>query len=73
MFWINIYKKDLHAFFYKQRQAKNKAKANQHPEAELPLFENYSLSYPRYQPKIIEGILKNVQKKRWVCFNVMIT
>ena len=32
--------------FYKQRQAgigKNYAKTKQHPEAELSLFENYSL------------------------------
>ena len=51
--------------FYKQRQAeigkKNQAKAKQHPEAELLLFENYLLSSStlRYHPKIISHILKN--------------
>ena len=38
----------LHAFFYQQRQAgigkKKQAKPKQHPEAELLLFQNYSLS-----------------------------
>ena len=42
-------------FFYKQRQAdigkKNQAKAKQRPEAELVLFENYSLSSSTLSPK----------------------
>ena len=43
--------------------AKNQAKANQHPEAELQLFENYSLSlHPRFYTKILGDILKNVRK-----------
>ena len=42
---------------------KNLAKAKQHPEAELLLFENYSLFFHLpYHPKIIGNILKNVQK-----------
>ena len=35
---------------------KNQAKAKQHPDTELLLFENYSLSSSRYYPKIIEDI-----------------
>ena len=54
--------------FYKQRQTKltkNQAKAKQHLETELLLFENYSLSFHRYHPKMVRGycILKNVQKQ----------
>ena len=51
--------------FYKQCQAqmaKNQTKAKQHPETELLQFENYSFSSSSYHPKIIEDILKNVQK-----------
>ena len=39
--------------FYKQRQAE--AKARQHPEAELPLFENYS-------PPLSTLLFKNIRK-----------
>ena len=42
--------------------AKKQAKAKQHPEAELLLLENYSLSLPNYHPKTIGDIIKNVQK-----------
>ena len=42
--------------------ARNQAKAKQHPQAELLLFDNYSLSHPRYHPKILGDILKNMQK-----------
>ena len=49
----------LHAFLYKQyfskqRQAKigkNQAKPTQHPETELLLFDNYSLSSPTLSSK----------------------
>ena len=33
--------------------AKNQAKAKQHPEAELLLFEIIRFSHPHYHPKII--------------------
>ena len=42
--------------------ARNQAKAKQHPQAELLLFDNYLLSHPRYHPKILRDILKNMQK-----------
>ena len=42
--------------------AENWVKAKTRPEAELLLFENYSLSSSTYHQKMIEGILKNVQK-----------
>ena len=41
-------------YFYKQRQpetGKNQAKAKQHPEAELLLFENYLLSSSKLSSK----------------------
>ena len=42
---------------------KNQAKAKQHPETGLFLnFENYSLSSALCNPKIVEDILKNMQK-----------
>ena len=44
----------------KLKCAKNKAKAKQHTEAELLLFEKFSHSSPRNQPRIIGDILKNV-------------
>ena len=34
---------EQHFHFYKPQQAKNEAKAKQHPDVELSLFENYSL------------------------------
>ena len=42
--------------------AKNQAKGKQHLEAKLLLFEYHWLFHPRYHPKIIGNILKNVQK-----------
>ena len=42
--------------------AKNKAKAKQHPEAELLLFENNWSPHPRYRPKII-GDIKMYKKQ----------
>ena len=61
---------NIHAFFIsnifisnaKLKLANNQAKARQHPEVELLLFENYSLFYPRYHPKIVEDILNNLLK-----------
>ena len=55
-----------YTLFYKQRRSKltkNQAKAKQQPEAELLLFENYSLSSSRHYPKLIGDIIKNVQKQ----------
>ena len=51
--------------FYKQRQAeigKDQAKAKQHPETELLLFENYLLSTPTLSSKNNRRYSKNVQK-----------
>ena len=42
--------------------AKIQAKAKQHPEAELLVFENYSLFHLGYHPKIMGDVLKNVLK-----------
>ena len=42
--------------------AKNQAKAKQHPQAELLLFEYYSLSTPRLSSKNNRRYSKNVQK-----------
>ena len=61
---------NIYAFFIsnifisnaKLKLANNQAKARQHPEVELLLFENYSLFYPRYYPKIVEDILNNLLK-----------
>ena len=44
--------------------AKNQAKAKQHPEAKLLLFENYSQSSSTL---IIGHILKNKEKNKCVC------
>ena len=41
---------------------KYQAKAKQHPEGELLLFENYLFSYPQYHLKIIGYIFKNLKK-----------
>ena len=43
--------------------AKNQANANQHPEAELLLFENYSHSSSTLLSKVIGNILKKASKK----------
>ena len=48
--------------------AKNQTKAKQQPEAEIFLFENYSLSSSRYHRKKIRDILKNAKKNEYVCF-----
>ena len=41
---------------------KNQAKAKQHLEAHLLLFQNYSIFNSCYHPKIIGDILKIAQK-----------
>ena len=60
-------------FFYKQHfftqheaGTDKKANAKQDLEAELLQFENYSLSFSRYDLKIVGYILKNVLKKKCV-------
>ena len=45
--------------------AKNQAKAKQHPDAELLLFENYSLSTPTLSSKNKMRFSKNVQKSKY--------
>ena len=60
----------VHAFFisntwlkfYKQGQAQIGKQSKRHPEAELSLFEIFLFLYPRYHPKIITDIIRNVQK-----------
>ena len=52
--------------------AKHQANAQQHPEAELLLFDNYShssstLSCYNSNYKLVEHILKNKQKNKCVC------
>ena len=52
--------------------AKNQAKAKQHPEAELLLFENYSLSFSTLSSKNNKLFSKNCTKNKCVCFNEVI-
>ena len=53
--------------------AKNQAKAKQHSETELLLFENYLLSSSMFlHTKIIGDILKKCTKNKCVCFNKVI-
>ena len=55
--------------------AKNWAKARQHPEAKLLVFElllTFSLLHPRYHPKIIGDILKIKQGNKCVCIHKII-
>ena len=54
----------------KLKLAKNQAKAKQHPESELLLFENYSLLSSNL-PKVAGDILK-IYKNKCVCFNEVI-
>ena len=44
--------------------AKNQAKAKQHPEAELLLFENYSLSSSTLSSKYNRGYSKKCTKRQ---------
>ena len=65
--------KIIHAFFVSNtfisnawlKLAKNQANAKHHPEAELPLFENYSRSSSKFSSK-------NKQKTKCVCINEII-
>ena len=52
--------------------AKKQAKGKQNPEAELLLFENYTLSSLCYHPKLIPDILRNMQKNKCVCLNEIV-
>ena len=56
----------------KLKLAKNQAKAKQHPEAELLLFENYSLSFSALSSKNNKLFSKNCTKNRCVYFNEII-
>ena len=49
--------------------AKNQAKAKQHPEVELLLFENYSLSSYILSSKTNLRYRKKCAKNKCVCFN----
>ena len=49
--------------------AKNQAKAEQQPEAEILLFENSSHTSSRHHPKIIGHVLKTKQKNMYVCIH----
>ena len=46
---------------------KNQAKAKQHPEAELSLFENYSLSSSMLSSKNRRKYSKKSTKNKYVC------
>ena len=54
----------------KLKLAKIQANVKQHPEAELLLFIH--ILHPRYQPEIIEHILKNKQNKKCLCIHEII-
>ena len=61
--------------FYKKRQAeigKNQAKAKQHPEAELLLIENYSLSSSTLSSKNNRRFSKKRTKNKCFCFNEVV-
>ena len=53
----------------KLKLLKNQAKAKQHPDAELSLFENYSLFSFTLSSRNNMRYTKNVQKKKYVCLN----
>ena len=53
--------------------AKNQAKAKQHPEAELLIPENYSLSSSTLSPKNNRKHSKICTKDKHVCLNVVIS
>ena len=53
----------------KLKLAKNQAKAKQHPEAELLLFENYTLSLSMLSSKSNMRYSKIIAKNKCVCFN----
>ena len=70
----------MHAFFISNtfisnarlKLAKNQAKAKQHPEAELSLFKNDSLSSTRLSSKNNRRYSKKCTKSKCVCFNEVI-
>ena len=53
--------------------AENQAKTKQHPEAELLLFENYSLSSSTLSFKNNRRYSKKCRKIRCVCFNEVLS
>ena len=53
--------------------AKNQAKAKQHPNAEILLFENYLLSAPTLSFKNNRRYSKKVQKTKYACLNKAIS
>ena len=71
---------DLHPFFISNallsnarlKLTKNQAKAKQHHETELLLFENYSLSSSTLSCKNNCGYSKKCTKNKCVCFNEVI-
>ena len=52
--------------------AKNQTKGKQHLEAELALFENYSLSSSMLSSKTNMRYSKKFAKNKFVCFNKII-
>ena len=52
--------------------AKNQAKAKQHPEAELLLFQNYWLSSSTLSSQNSRRYSKKYIKRKCVCFNKVI-
>ena len=72
-----VYCMDIHAFFISNtstrnarlKLAKDQAKVKQHPEAELLLFENYTLSSFILSFKTNMRYSKNCVKNKCVCFN----
>ena len=71
---VSSWNKKLHVFFISNTfiLAKNPAKVKQHPEAELLLFESYSLSSSTLWPKINKRYSKQCTKNKRVCFNEVI-
>ena len=75
-YWKNAY---IHAFFISNtfisnarlKMAKNQAKAKQHLESKLLLFEIIRFLHSFYHPKIID-ILRKCTKSNCVCFNEVI-
>ena len=71
---------EIHAFYISNafitdtrlKLAKNQANANPHPEAELLLFENYSLSSFMLSSKTNMRYSKKRAKNKCVCFNEII-
>ena len=55
----------------KLKLAKNEARAKQHFETDLLLFENYA-HFSSYRPKIIGNFLKINQKNKCVCIHEII-